>query len=84
MITRWSIKTKAIIKKLHAVLLLDEIEKAHSSVLLQIINYSTLTNNNHKTNFCKIIIIMTTNVGVKNYKNTLLDLLILLKIVMQL
>jgi ATP-dependent Clp protease ATP-binding subunit ClpA len=59
--------TEAITKKPHAVLLLDEIEKAHPdifSVLLQVMDHGTLTDNNgRKSDFRNVIIIMTTNAG---------------------
>lgn len=59
--------TEAINKKPHAVLLLDEIEKAHPDVfniLLQVMDHGTLTDNNgRKADFRNIIIIMTTNAG---------------------
>ncbi len=59
--------TEAINKTPHAVLLLDEIEKAHPDVfniLLQIMDYGTLTDNNgRKTDFRNVILIMTTNAG---------------------
>jgi len=59
--------TEAITKKPHAVLLLDEIEKAHPdifNVLLQVMDHGTLTDNNgRKADFRNVIIIMTTNAG---------------------
>jgi len=59
--------TEAITKKPHAVLLLDEIEKAHPAifnVLLQVMDHGTLTDNNgRKADFRNVIIIMTTNAG---------------------
>ncbi len=59
--------TEAVTKKPHAVLLLDEIEKAHPdifNVLLQVMDHGTLTDNNgRKADFRNIIIIMTTNAG---------------------
>jgi ATP-dependent Clp protease ATP-binding subunit ClpA len=59
--------TEAISKKPHAVLLLDEIEKAHPdvfNVLLQVMDHGTLTDNNgRKADFRNVIIIMTTNAG---------------------
>lgn len=59
--------TEAVNKKPHAVLLLDEIEKAHPDVfniLLQVMDHGTLTDNNgRKADFRNIIIIMTTNAG---------------------
>jgi ATP-dependent Clp protease ATP-binding subunit ClpA len=59
--------TEAISKKPHAVLLLDEIEKAHPdvfNVLLQVMDHGTLTDNNgRKADFRNVVIIMTTNAG---------------------
>ncbi len=59
--------TEAISKKPHAVLLLDEIEKAHPdvyNVLLQVMDNGTLTDNNgRKADFRNVIVIMTTNAG---------------------
>ncbi len=59
--------TEAITKKPHAVLLLDEIEKAHPdvyNVLLQVMDNGTLTDNNgRKADFRNVIVIMTTNAG---------------------
>jgi ATP-dependent Clp protease ATP-binding subunit ClpA len=59
--------TEAVSKKPHAVLLLDEIEKAHPDVfniLLQVMDHGTLTDNNgRKADFRSVIIIMTTNAG---------------------
>ena len=59
--------TEAITKKPHAVLLLDEIEKAHPdifNVLLQVMDHGTLTDNNgRKADFRNVLIIMTTNAG---------------------
>ncbi len=59
--------TEAIAKKPHAVLLLDEIEKAHPdifNILLQVMDHGTLTDNNgRKADFRNIIIVMTTNAG---------------------
>lgn len=59
--------TEAVTKKNHAVLLLDEIEKAHPDVfniLLQVMDHGTLTDNNgRKADFRNIIVIMTTNAG---------------------
>ena len=59
--------TEEIRKTPHAVLLLDEIEKAHSdiyNILLQVMDYATLTDNQgHKADFKNIIIIMTSNAG---------------------
>lgn len=62
--------TEAITKKPHAVLLLDEIEKAHPdiyNILLQVMDHGTLTDNNgRKTDFRNVIIIMTTNAGAES------------------
>jgi len=59
--------TDAINKHPHAVLLLDEIEKAHPEVfnlLLQVMDHGTLTDNNgKKADFRNVIIVMTTNAG---------------------
>jgi ATP-dependent Clp protease ATP-binding subunit ClpA len=59
--------TDAIIKHPHAVLLLDEIEKAHPDVfnlLLQVMDHGTLTDNNgRKADFRNVILVMTTNAG---------------------
>ncbi|MCL2481450.1 MAG: ATP-dependent Clp protease ATP-binding subunit ClpA [Spirochaetaceae bacterium] len=59
--------TDAIIKAPHAVLLLDEVEKAHHdifNILLQVMDYATLTDNNgRKADFRNIVLIMTSNAG---------------------
>lgn len=59
--------TDAIRKTPYAVLVLDEIEKAHpnlANILLQVMDYATLTDNNgKKADFRHVIIIMTTNAG---------------------
>ncbi len=59
--------TDAVSKHPHCVLLLDEIEKAHSGVfnlLLQVMDHGTLTDNNgRKADFRHVIIVMTTNAG---------------------
>jgi ATP-dependent Clp protease ATP-binding subunit ClpA len=59
--------TDAVDQHPHAVLLLDEIEKAHPdvyNVLLQVMDYGKLTDNNGKTvDFRNVILIMTTNAG---------------------
>jgi ATP-dependent Clp protease ATP-binding subunit ClpA len=61
--------TDAITKNPHAVLLLDEIEKAHpdmQNILLQVMDHGTLTDNNgRKADFRNVVIIMTTNAGAK-------------------
>ena len=62
--------TSAVQKSPNAVLLLDEIEKAHSdiyNILLQIMDYATLTDNQgRKAAFNNIILIMTSNAGSSN------------------
>ncbi|HKJ09711.1 MAG TPA: ATP-dependent Clp protease ATP-binding subunit ClpA [Gammaproteobacteria bacterium] len=59
--------TEAITKHPHAVLLLDEIEKAHPDVfnlLLQVMDHGTLTDNNgRKADFRNVVMVMTTNAG---------------------
>lgn len=59
--------TDEIRKHPHALLLLDEIEKAHSdiyNILLQVMDYATLTDNQgRKADFKNVIIIMTSNAG---------------------
>ncbi|MDJ0890708.1 MAG: ATP-dependent Clp protease ATP-binding subunit ClpA [Gammaproteobacteria bacterium] len=59
--------TEAISKAPHAVLLLDEVEKAHPDVfnlLLQVMDHGTLTDNNgRKADFRNVILVMTTNAG---------------------
>lgn len=59
--------TEEIRRHPHAVLLLDEIEKAHSdiyNILLQVMDYATLTDNQgRKADFRNIILIMTSNAG---------------------
>ena len=59
--------TEAITKNPHAVLLLDEIEKAHPDVfnlLLQVMDHGTLTDNNgREADFRNVVLVMTTNAG---------------------
>jgi len=61
--------TETIKKHPHCVLLLDEIEKAHSdlmNLLLQVMDNATLTDNNGvKSDFSNVILIMTSNLGAK-------------------
>jgi ATP-dependent Clp protease ATP-binding subunit ClpA len=61
--------TDAIRKHPYAVLLLDEIEKAHPdmfNILLQVMDYATLTDNNgRKADFGHVILLMTTNAGAR-------------------
>jgi ATP-dependent Clp protease ATP-binding subunit ClpA len=66
--------TDAMIKKPHCVLLLDEIEKAHPDVfniLLQVMDYGRLTDNNgRKADFRHVIIVMTTNAGAQDIEKS--------------
>ena len=66
--------TEAVTKKPHAVLLLDEIEKAHPdifNILLQVMDHGTLTDNNgRKADFRNVVIIMTTNAGAEALNKT--------------
>lgn len=59
--------TEAVTRNPHAVVLLDEIEKAHPEVfniLLQVMDHGTLTDNNgRKADFRNVILVMTTNAG---------------------
>jgi ATP-dependent Clp protease ATP-binding subunit ClpA len=61
--------TDAVLKHPHAVVLLDEIEKAHEDVyniLLQVMDHGTLTDNNgRKADFRNITLVLTTNAGVQ-------------------
>ncbi|MCL2244288.1 MAG: ATP-dependent Clp protease ATP-binding subunit ClpA [Treponema sp.] len=62
--------TDAVRKHPHAVVLLDEIEKAHSdiyNILLQIMDYATLTDNQgRKADFRNVVLIMTSNAGARD------------------
>jgi ATP-dependent Clp protease ATP-binding subunit ClpA len=62
--------TEQITKHPYAVLLLDEIEKAHPdifNILLQVMDHGTLTDNNgRKADFRNVIIVMTTNAGAES------------------
>ena len=68
--------TEAVTKKPHAVLLLDEIEKAHPdifNILLQVMDHGTLTDNNgRKADFRNIVVIMTTNAGAEALQKTVM------------
>jgi len=61
--------TDAIRKHPHSVLLLDEIEKAHPdlfSILLQVMDHATLTDNNgKKADFRNVVLLMTSNAGAR-------------------
>ncbi|WP_312073294.1 ATP-dependent Clp protease ATP-binding subunit ClpA [Atlantibacter sp.] len=71
--------TDAVIKHPHAVLLLDEIEKAHPDVfnlLLQVMDNGTLTDNNgRKADFRNVILVMTTNAGVRETERKTIGLI---------
>ncbi|HEX9296851.1 MAG TPA: ATP-dependent Clp protease ATP-binding subunit ClpA [Polyangiaceae bacterium] len=71
---RGGLLTDAVSKTPHAVLLLDEIEKAHPdvfNVLLQVMDHGTLTDNNGKpADFRHVILIMTSNVGARELAAT--------------
>ena len=66
---RGGLLTEAVAKSPHAVLLLDEVEKAHEDVfnlLLQVMDHGTLTDTNGKaTDFRHVILLMTSNVGAR-------------------
>jgi ATP-dependent Clp protease ATP-binding subunit ClpA len=66
--------TEAVTKNPHAVVLLDEIEKADPEVfnlLLQVMDHGTLTDNNgRKADFRNVIIVMTTNAGAQEMSRT--------------
>jgi ATP-dependent Clp protease ATP-binding subunit ClpA len=61
--------TGAVSRSPHAVLVLDEIEKAHPdiyNILLQVMDHATLTDNNgKKADFRNVILVLTTNAGVR-------------------
>lgn len=61
--------TDAVSKHPYSVVLLDEIEKAHSdiyNILLQVMDHGTLTDNNgRKVDFRNVVLVMTTNAGVQ-------------------
>jgi len=61
--------TDGVRKHPHCVLLLDEIEKAHPdmfNILLQVMDYATLTDNNgRKADFSHVILLMTSNAGAR-------------------
>ena len=68
--------TDSVKKNPHCVLLLDEIEKAHSdifNILLQVMDYATLTDNQgRKTDFRNVILIMTSNAGASKVGKSLI------------
>ncbi|HLB56842.1 MAG TPA: ATP-dependent Clp protease ATP-binding subunit ClpA [Coxiellaceae bacterium] len=59
--------TESVMKKPYAVVLLDEVEKAHPdmfNILLQVMDYGQLTDNNgRKADFRHVVLMMTTNAG---------------------
>ncbi|OHB32512.1 MAG: ATP-dependent Clp protease ATP-binding subunit ClpA [Desulfuromonadaceae bacterium GWC2_58_13] len=66
--------TDAVVKNPYAVLLLDEIEKAHPdlyNILLQVMDHGTLTDNNgKKADFRNVVLIMTSNAGAREMSAT--------------
>lgn len=68
--------TDAVRKNPYSILLLDEIEKAHTdifNILLQVMDYATLTDNQgKKTDFRNVILIMTSNAGASNVGKSLI------------
>ena len=62
--------TESVNKNPHAVVLLDEIEKAHPDVfnlLLQVMDHGTLTDNNgRKADFRNVVLVMTSNAGAQD------------------
>jgi ATP-dependent Clp protease ATP-binding subunit ClpA len=68
--------TDAVIRNPHAVLLLDEIEKAHPdifNILLQVMDHGSLTDNNgRQADFHNVVLIMTSNVGAREMSSTLI------------
>lgn len=68
--------TDAVRKNPHCVLLLDEIEKAHSdiyNILLQVMDYANLTDSKgRKTDFRNVILIMTSNAGASKVNKSLI------------
>ncbi|MDR3303511.1 MAG: ATP-dependent Clp protease ATP-binding subunit ClpA, partial [Treponema sp.] len=68
--------TDIVRKQPHSVVLLDEIEKAHPDVfniLLQIMDYATLTDNNgRKADFRNVVLIMTSNAGARDIGKNLI------------
>jgi len=66
--------TDAVIRSPYAVLLLDEIEKAHPdiyNILLQVMDHGTLTDNSGRAaDFRNVVLIMTSNVGAREMSGT--------------
>ena len=66
--------TESVMKKPYSVVLLDEIEKAHPdlfNILLQVMDYGFLTDNNgRKANFQHVILMLTTNAGAEYLEKT--------------
>jgi len=67
---------EAVRKQPHAVVLMDEIEKAHPdiyNILLQIMDYATLTDNNgRKADFRNVVLVMTSNAGARDIGKSLI------------
>jgi len=65
--------TDSIRKSPYSILLLDEVEKAHPdifNILLQVMDYATLTDNNgKKADFRNVILLMTSNIGAREIAN---------------
>jgi ATP-dependent Clp protease ATP-binding subunit ClpA len=70
--------TDAVLKNPHSIVLLDEIEKAHTdiwNILLQVMDHGLLTDNNgRKADFRNVILIMTSNVGSRELERRTLGL----------
>ena len=66
--------TEAVTKHPYSVVLLDEIEKAHTDVynlLLQVMDHGTLTDNNgRKADFRNVILVLTTNAGASDLQKS--------------
>jgi ATP-dependent Clp protease ATP-binding subunit ClpA len=66
--------TEAVYKKPYSIVLLDEIEKAHFdlfNILLQVMDYGFLTDNNgRKADFRHVILMMTTNAGASDLEKS--------------
>jgi len=71
--------TDAVLKNPHSVVLLDEIEKAHSdlwNLLLQVMDHGSLTDNNgRKVDFRNVVLLMTSNVGSREMEKRPLGML---------
>jgi ATP-dependent Clp protease ATP-binding subunit ClpA len=69
--------TDAVVRNPYAVLLLDEVEKAHPdlfNILLQVMDHGTLTDNNgKKADFRNVVLIMTSNAGAETLNRAASD-----------